>query len=374
MRLTFTLACFLLFPMLCSAQAKTTWSEGVQNNLVPNSGFEEFAGFPIGWYYKGKDFDAVTKYWNSPTTASPDVYGSRVRVPTSWAEKGFGKQAPHSGQSMAGITVYGCSNGKPHCREYVQIQLKEPLVEGQNYIFEMWVASLEAGLRCNNLGAYFSNKPMKLAGEERINVKPNVFASKIIDPKGKGWQKISLKFKGSSEAEWLIIGNFNDDETTLIMSPPSVSNLNFGYYYLDDVSIRKTDPFLPVPVKDDDLTRLKLEIGKTFPLKDIYFETAKADLLPRSFVELDKLAIILRENPTMEIEIVGHTDNVGDVNANLVLSRRRAAMVMDYLVQSDIPARRLRANGFGDKIPIASNEIEETRQINRRVEFRILKK
>ena len=61
-------------------------------------------------------------------------------------------------------------------------------------------------------------------------------------------------------------------------------------------------------------------------------------------------------------------------NFNFTLSRRRAAMVMDYLVQSGITSRRLRSNGFGDKQPVASNDMEETRQMNRRVEFRILKK
>ena len=374
MRSFFLLICIMLSPAFFSAQPRTTWTESGQENLVPNAGFEEFDGFPIGWYYKGSDFDEVIKYWSSPTTASPDVYGSRVRVPSSWSEKGFGKQTPHGGQSMAGITVYGCSNGKPHCREYIQIQLKEPMVVGQTYVFELWVASLEAGMRCNNLGAFLSNKRLKIAGEERIDVKPTVVASKIVDPKPKGWQKLTMKFTADAEDDWLIIGNFNTDEETKIMAAPSVSNLNFGYYYLDDVSLKKTEPILPVPVKEDDLTRVKLELGKIIRLKDIYFETNKADLLPRSNVELDKLANILRENPKLEIEIVGHTDNVGDAVYNLTLSRRRAAMVMDYLIHSGIVASRLRTNGFGDRQPIASNEAEETRQMNRRVEFRVLKK
>ncbi len=369
MRFIFTLICFFNSSILFFAQ-----SEVGQDNLIPNPGFEEFDGFPIGWYYKGSDFDDVVKYWSSPTTASPDAYGSRVRVPSSWAEKGFGRQTPHSGQCMAGITVYGCSNGKPHCREYVQIQLKEPLVVGQSYVFEAWVASLEAGLRINNLGAFLSDKRMKIIGEERINVKPTVFAPKVVDSKPNGWYKMTLKFMADSESEWLIVGNFNADEETTIMTPPSVSNLNFAYYYLDDVSLKKTEPIMPVPIKDDDLTRVRLEIGKTVRLKDIYFDSDKADLLPRSNVELDKLVSVLRENPNLEIEIIGHTDNVGDSAYNLTLSRRRAAMVMDYLIHSGITSRRLRSNGFGDKQPMASNDIEETRQLNRRVEFRILKK
>ena len=369
MRLTFTLIYIFLYPILFFAQ-----SEIAQDNLIPNPGFEEFDGFPIGWYYKGSDFDDVVKYWSSPTTASPDAYGPRVRVPSSWAEKGFGRQTPHSGQCMAGITVYGCSNGKPHCREYVQIQLKEALVQGQNYVFEVWVASLDAGLRINNIGAFLSEKRIKMVGEERINVKPSVFAAKVVDPKRQQWYKMTLKFTADSESEWLIIGNFNTDDETTIMTPPSVSNLNFAYYYLDDVSLKKTEPILPVPIKDDDLSRVRLEVGKTVRLKDIYFDSDKADLLPRSNVELDKLVSVLRENPNLEIEIIGHTDNVGDSNYNLTLSRKRAAMVMDYLIHSGIETRRLRSNGFGDKNPITSNDIEETRQLNRRVEFRILKK
>ncbi len=369
MRQIFTLTFFLNSSILFFAQ-----SEIGQDNLVPNPGFEEFDGFPIGWYYKGSDFDDVVKYWKSPTTASPDAYGLRVRVPSSWADKGFGKQTPHSGQNMAGITVYGCSNGKPHCREYIQIQLKEPLVVGQNYVFEVWVASLEAGLRINNLGAYLSSSRLKIVGEECINVKPTVSVKKVIDPKPKEWYKITLKFKADSESEWLMIGNFNSDEETTIMTPPSVSNLNFAYYYLDDVSLKKTEPIVPVPIKDDDLTRVRLEIGKTVRLKDIYFDSDKSDLLPRSNVELDKLVGILRENPNLEIEIIGHTDKVGDSAYNLALSRRRAAMVIEYLINSGIASRRLRSNGFGDKQPIASNDTEETRQMNRRVEFRILKK
>ena len=131
---------------------------------------------------------------------------------------------------------------------------------------------------------------------------------------------------------------------------------------------------MPIPIKDDDLTRVKLEVGKVVRLKDIFFDSDKADLLPRSYVELDKLVIILKENPKLEIEIIGHTDNVGDSNYNLTLSRRRAAMVMDYLTRNGIVNSRLRANGFGDKQPIKPNDSEETRQLNRRVEFRILKK
>ena len=71
-------------------------------NIVPNPGFERYSRTPIGWFYNGKHFTDIMKYWDSATSASPDVFGPKVRVPATWAEKGFGKQKPHDGESMAG--------------------------------------------------------------------------------------------------------------------------------------------------------------------------------------------------------------------------------------------------------------------------------
>jgi len=142
----------LFLPLLATAQKPPIPTA----NIVPNPGFERFDNAPIGWSYKGSYVGEVVKYWFSATTASPDVYGPGVHVPQDWAEKGFGKQKPHSGKSMAGLTLFGCTNGKPHCREYVEIQLAEPLVIGQAYHVEFWVTHLEKSLQINNLGAYFT--------------------------------------------------------------------------------------------------------------------------------------------------------------------------------------------------------------------------
>ncbi len=350
------------------------YTEGGHQNIVPNAGFEDFGGIPIGWYYKGTDFDDVIKMWNSPTIASPDVYGGRVRVPATWSEKGFGKQTPHGGQSMAGITVYGCGTGKPHCREYVQIQMKEPLVAGQKYQVDFYVAHLAGSIRVNNLGAYFSDKKLNVKTESRLEFTPQVKSESVLTAEGGSWTKFTAQFTSQTEAEWMIIGNFFEDNQTTSVNATSVSPLTFGYYYIDDVSVRKIDPVVNVPVKDDDLRKQTLEMGKVIRLKDIFFDTDRSELLSRSNVELDKLVYILIENPTLEIEIIGHTDNVGDVNYNMTLSRRRANQVMEYLTRNGIQAKRLSANGFGSTQPIASNDVEETRQMNRRVEFRIVKK
>lgn len=106
-------------------------------------------------------------------------------------------------------------------------------------------------------------------------------------------------------------------------------------------------------------------------LKNIYFETAKADLQDKSRSELNKLIEQLKLQPSLRIEIAGHTDDVGDAKQNHVLSLKRAQSVVNYLVEAGIQRERIKAIGFGKDKPIVPNTSEENRQLNRRIEWRI---
>jgi len=343
------------------------------DNLVPNPGFERFASPPVGWSYKGAFFGQVVKYWFSASTASPDVYGPGVKVPQDWAEKGFGKQKAHTGRSMAGLTLYGCTNGKPHCREYVEIQLAEPLVPGQTYLVELWVTSLPRALQINNIGAYFSEKRIERLADEQILAAPQFFAKSVVKADDGKWVKLGGQFRAENEAEYLLLGNFFEDKDTRF-DATDPEGFNYAYYYFDDVLVKKIPPFIPVPVKPDDITRQPLETGKAIQLKNLYFEFDKHELMPRSYVELDKLLRILRENPTLHIQITGHTDNIGGTDYNKWLSRKRAQAVWQFLVDNGILASRLKYFGMGKARPIASNQTEAGRFQNRRVEFVVVKR
>jgi len=117
-----------------------------------------------------------------------------------------------------------------------------------------------------------------------------------------------------------------------------------------------------------------IEIGQVVRLNNIFFETNESVLKPESFPELDRTVKFLKNNPTVEIEVLGHTDNVGSDTYNLALSKARAASVRKYIQSKGIAESRVISKGFGESQPQASNDTEEGRQINRRVEFRILKK
>ncbi len=362
------ICCFLFIPLIAQNGSEQSWE-----NIVPNASFERYAGVPLGWFYKGKHFTDVMKYWNSPTSASPDIFGPKVRIPKHWAEKGFGEQKARTGVSMVGITMYGCEDGKPHCREYIQIQLKEPMVIGQNYYFEFWVSNLPRSLEANNLGAYFSTKKINSALDKLLDVPPQVRATQITATRGSSWAKIFGRFQATEESDYLIIGNFFSDEATSVKAP-LYQPLNYAYYYIDDVLLKKEEPILEVPLKEDDLTKIPLETGKIITLKNIFFETDKYELLPRSFIELNKLLKLMQENPSMIIEVRGHTDIRGTDSYNQYLSRKRAKAVVLFLIENGIDPARTHYTGYGSAKPIANNATAEGMQLNRRVEFKIVSK
>ncbi len=115
-----------------------------------------------------------------------------------------------------------------------------------------------------------------------------------------------------------------------------------------------------------------IEKGAKVVLNNIFFDTGKATLSPQSRLELQKAVDLMKSNPTMVIEVGGHTDNVGDDASNMKLSHDRARSVRDYLVNAGIPGARVQAKGYGESSPIAPNDNEEGRKSNRRTEFIIL--
>lgn len=143
-----------------------------------------------------------------------------------------------------------------------------------------------------------------------------------------------------------------------------------GFLFNSDQYFLKNGTVDSAVVKNIELQ--PIEKNASIVLKNIFFETNRFELTPASLVELDKLVILLLENPTIQIEIGGHTDNVGKAETNLLLSENRAKSVVDYLVAKKIEARRVSYKGFGLTKPIADNNTEAGRALNRRTEMKIV--
>jgi OOP family OmpA-OmpF porin len=127
-------------------------------------------------------------------------------------------------------------------------------------------------------------------------------------------------------------------------------------------------------VVERDLVLVPIEVGQTIRLNNIFFDTAKAVLLPESRRELDRLVQLLQAMPSLTIEVRGHTDAVDATDTNQRLSEARAAAVVAYLAGAGIQPARLRSRGFGESQPVAGNDTEKGRQQNRRVEFMVVSK
>lgn len=165
------------------------------------------------------------------------------------------------------------------------------------------------------------------------------------------------------------------DGTFLICLPSSKNyaltvNRDGYLFYSDNFSLKNVKatyehPFLKnVPLQP-------IDTGASIVLNNIFFETNKYDLKPESEVELGKLIAFLKNNPTVKIELSGHTDNQGTPQSNIILSENRARAVYNYLIAHSIDANRLTYKGYGQTRPIATNDTPEGRQLNRRTEMKI---
>jgi OmpA-OmpF porin, OOP family len=122
-----------------------------------------------------------------------------------------------------------------------------------------------------------------------------------------------------------------------------------------------------------DLYLVPIEIGQVVRLNNVFFDFDKWDLRGESFLELNRVVKLLVDNPAIEIEMSAHTDSRGTDDYNFKLSDNRARSVMEYILSKGIAPNRIRSQGYGETKPVVANDTDENRQLNRRVEFTILK-
>ncbi|MFW5760663.1 MAG: OmpA family protein [Cyclobacteriaceae bacterium] len=142
-----------------------------------------------------------------------------------------------------------------------------------------------------------------------------------------------------------------------------------GYIpYQDTLNLRNISSNTTI---ERDLLMVPIKTEEPITLNNVFFKFATADLREESYPELDRLLSVLKKNPELKIEISGHTCSIGNDDFNQKLSEKRAYEIYYYLATNGINSKRLSAVGYGENMPKASNETEEGRMINRRVEFRI---
>jgi outer membrane protein OmpA-like peptidoglycan-associated protein len=166
-----------------------------------------------------------------------------------------------------------------------------------------------------------------------------------------------------------------DEQGNYLITLPVGKNYAFnvnrkGYLFFSDNFFLSQQS--PDSIYEKNIPLQPIETNATIVLKNIFFDINKFELKPESEAELDEVVKLLNDNPTLRIQINGHTDSVGKANDNLLLSDNRAKAVVSFLVNKNINPTRLSSKGFGATQPIAPNKTEEGRALNRRTEMKVV--
>lgn len=351
-----------------------------QTNLVPNTSFELYKQLPDG-IGEGR---ACLENWTAPTVrGDADYYHEQSKNKDSQTMQNyFGGEKAHSGQAYAGFCV------TPTYREFLATKLAQPLTKGEEYRItlyiskgdKLWLGDLQ------EIGVLFLKKEMIIPFGQPMTLPPQVlFYQESGFTQHEGWQMLTATFTADGTEQWMVIGahEWKCDTCTSIPGKPRKENpevagaVKNAHYFVDDVSLTLVVPEIiqyadpveePVIIVED----VAFVPGLNYTFHNILFKTNSADLADSAQTDLDRIVAFMTERTDLKVTVSGHTDNVGSASANVMLSKARAESVKKYLVSKGINPDRIRTKGYGSSVPIADNETESGRELNRRVEVMFL--
>ncbi len=357
----------LLFLLLTGPwQAQELQAPLPERNLVPNGSFEN---------YRRKSSNVRQAVpWQQIETV--DFYQKPLDNDTT-IQKGA-----YAGNCYVGFRF------RKNYKEFLQVKLVEPLHRGTTYTFSMQLRL-----------AFWSNASLLSFGgiftKGGYRGPRDAIRSLIVDTICNNqsglynqfkWIRIQGYYKADGGEKYLSIGNFS----TLVQRDMIRLKLiglrpREAYYFVDEIKLMKAPQFEEkIAVErvgpdyfqnwaDSSLSvKPDIHVGDKVPLNNISFVNGKTYLSPESSNELNKLAVWLLRHPGAEIQINGHSDNTGLAFRNQKVSELRARAVFDYLISNGVQ-NKIYFRGFGSSRPHSSNDTEEGRSLNRRVEFEIIK-
>jgi outer membrane protein OmpA-like peptidoglycan-associated protein len=320
---------FLLFAILATINTHAQCPEGMitsTENLVKNGDFSQ----------GNNHFESAYQFTLTSvcSVALPEGYYAISPNP-KFSHCHFAECRDHTVQSGSMMVVNGAT-----IADQIVWKQKVNVLPNTTYYFSTWI--------CNAL----NDAPSKL--EFSINGK--ALGEPIVAP------AISCEWK-----QFFTLWN-SENATEATISIVNQSTISQGNdFILDDIVFYTCEK----PDFKGQLSAAKA--GSIIELRNVFFDTGKDILRQDSYEQLTQLITYLTQKPKAEIEIRGHTDNVGNDEDNQKLSERRAKAVYDYLISKGINPIRLKYNGFGETTPVDSNETFEGKQKNRRVEFLVTK-
>lgn len=338
-------------------------------NLVPNYSFENYSDCPEGCSVIPKSY--FVDSWIMATIGTPDYFNqcsNESGVPDNWVGKLYAK----TGAGYVGLIpgAYINSNFNPEeKREYIEAKLKEKLKKGEYYYLGFSTSlAARAPYALNGVGIYLSDTLVNINNSiYHLPFKPQLVNknNEIINEKFK-WIDVGGIIKANGSENYIIIGNFQSDEDTRVVDSKTQGSLNCSYYLIDDVYViplGETKHLSGIKYKTDNSTR-----GLAFV---IHFDFADVSIKHIYTAVLDSIIRLKKLNPSVQLDISGHTDSIGSNLFNQRLSEMRAKVVVEYFTNHAIISKSLKWKGYGKNSPVAGNNTERGRALNRRVEIKI---
>ena len=202
----------------------------------------------------------------------------------------------------------------------------------------------------------------------------------VVDESNNPAKKVTITVTDNQTGQVVGIYHPNDKTGKFIYILTPGKNYNITYqtpghlFYSENVEIPKKSNYYE---RKTAITLDPIVVGNKITLNNIFFDFDKATLRPLSNVEINNLVMLMKSNPSMKVEISGHTDSKGTDEYNQKLSEERAQAVVAKLIENGISTDRMKAKGYGKTMPVAQNKTASGkddpngRQLNRRVEFKI---
>ena len=373
-----------LVAVTLSPQAQT-------QNLVPNSGFEDTNIKKLRSYGQ---MEEVSKDWFSATEVPADIYGDgakgdKIAIP----KNDYGTQEPAAGLCYAGFRAY--SKDSRMQRSYLEVQLPQMLDRDTMYCvsFDISLAD-QSRYAVNDIGVVVSDRKIEQPNLGDMILKPDVKqkTNKVFQY-AEGWEKFCGTFVGTGQEEYIVIGCFGSrSEMTIdkVKRPMGLTGaqLNHAYYFIDNVEIIKIKAKSQCVCSAVDKRDMDLVYGSSSVQGEdmtdaekinssaIYYAFLKRTPTGSGKQTVADIATILKANPGMKINIVGHCDedeaSEGKINARYkMIGKNRGDQIRRMLEAEGVPASQFSVSDVGAQDPANSRDTDISRAQNRRVTFEV---
>ena len=351
-------------------------------DLVKNGGFEAFVHCPATINQSNL---SLIKDWKQASRGTSDYFNSCSRM-VGVPKNSFGHQEAKEGNAYLGLLSF--SPARRNYREYMQTKLKRKLVGGHLYCVEFYVSLADnAQFMVDGLGIHFSKGKLIASNDKRLAVDAQINnPTRNYLHNDNGWTLLSDVFEAKGGEQYITLGNFIADHQLRIRKRNLDLNDDqtlheYAYYFIDELKVYPvidrsecSCTFELIEKELADTSNWEKDNFKNVRVETVLFDFDDDHISRQEQIRLNEVVKLMKENPYIQLEVVGHADIIGNENYNHELSQKRADKVMSFLKDRGIGEDRIKINYFGSSKPIASNQTDTGRAQNRRVEFLIIER